>query len=223
MSALSWFALVGLNQPPPPPLSEQLPGFIAGGVLVLLGVRSAWKLSRVRLDLDTFGEHVLYAVHATARIGVWFVLAALFVGSVLVDDPLSLAWLILVVLGLAGAQLLTSFFLGRFHLPVARSANVHNPPAEGNGRSMSVEWVDPSPGPLESEKRGLTSEPGNPQPEAAEVESARVLANESRGALRQAGLADDQIRRLADEFVALDRGEGLPEFIEWAKGRAGRS
>ena len=50
-----------------------------------------------------------------------------------------------------------------------------------------------------------------------------MLANEARGALRQAGIQDEQIRRLADEFIALDRGEGLPEFIEWAKGRAGRS
>jgi hypothetical protein len=35
-----------------------------------------------------------------------------------------------------------------------------------------------------------------------------------------AGLSEEEIRRLADDFVAEDRGEDLGEFIEWAKGRA---
>jgi hypothetical protein len=78
-------------------------------------------------------------------------------------------------------------------------------------------------GPLEPEKRGETADPGHPQPEAAEVESARVLANEAREALRQAGLHDREIRRLADEYIALDRGENLGEFVAWAKARAPRN
>ena len=63
----------------------------------------------------------------------------------------------------------------------------------------------------------------NGQPEAAEVESARILANEARGELRAAGLAALQILRLADEYIALDRGEGVLEFIRWAKSRTGRA
>jgi hypothetical protein len=78
------------------------------------------------------------------------------------------------------------------------------------------------PGPLEPEKRGESSDPTLAQPEAAEVESARILANEAREALRGAGLSDALIRRLADEFIARDRGEGLPEFIEWANARVRR-
>src|SRR5205807_4617648 len=92
------------------------------------------------------------------------------------------------------------------------------PPPDGNGRGMTA--ADRTPGPLEPEKHGETSDPGHPQPEAAEVESARVLANQAREALRGAGLEDREIRRLADEYIALDRGEGLAEFVEWAKARA---
>jgi hypothetical protein len=77
------------------------------------------------------------------------------------------------------------------------------------------------PGPLEPEKRGETSEPGRPQPEAAEVESARLLANQSRSTLEREGLDFDDVRRLADEYVALDLGQDLDEFVRWARERSG--
>lgn len=76
--------------------------------------------------------------------------------------------------------------------------------------------LDEEPGPYAQEKLGDTSEPGHPQPEAAEVESARLLANQARDALEAQGLQEDEIRALADEYVALDLGEDLDEFIEWA-------
>ena len=82
--------------------------------------------------------------------------------------------------------------------------------------------TDQPPGPLEEEKSGETSEPGSPQPQAAEVESARLLANQARGRLQARGVSDEEIRRLADEYIALDRGEDLDGFIQWAEGR-GRS
>jgi hypothetical protein len=82
--------------------------------------------------------------------------------------------------------------------------------------------TDQPPGPLEEEKSGETSEPGTPQPEAAEVESARLLGNKARGRLQSSGLNDEQIRKLADEYIAQDRGEDLEAFIRWAEGR-GRS
>lgn len=85
------------------------------------------------------------------------------------------------------------------------------------------EDATPPAGGLEPEKRGETSDPGHPQPEAAEVESARLLANQAREGLRGLGLADVEIRRLADEYIALDRGEGLPEFVAWASERAARA
>ncbi len=73
-----------------------------------------------------------------------------------------------------------------------------------------------------TEKAGETSEPGRPQPEAAEVESARLLANQAREDLRGQGLMDEEIRRLADRYIAEDRGEDIGGFIEWAIRAAGR-
>jgi hypothetical protein len=76
-----------------------------------------------------------------------------------------------------------------------------------------------APGPLEPEKHGETSEPGSPQPEAAEVESARLLASQARSRLEGDGFAYDDIRRLADQYVALDLGQDLEAFISWARQR----
>ena len=72
------------------------------------------------------------------------------------------------------------------------------------------------PGRLADAKRGDTSDPGYPQPQAAEVESARLLANDARQALHAAGLSDTDIDRLADDFIAEDRGEATEPFIDWA-------
>ena len=52
------------------------------------------------------------------------------------------------------------------------------------------------------------------------MESARLLENQARSELRRAGLTDRQIRVLADEYIALDRGEDLDDFIGWARQRA---
>jgi hypothetical protein len=72
------------------------------------------------------------------------------------------------------------------------------------------------PGPHADEKIGPPGEGGRPEPEEAEVESARLLANDARDALRVRGFDDDEIRRLADEYIALDLGEDTDEFILWA-------
>jgi hypothetical protein len=77
------------------------------------------------------------------------------------------------------------------------------------------------PGPLASDKISGDSAPGRPEPDAEEVESARLLANQSREALRADGLDDEAIRRLADAHVALDLGEDTDDFIAWARERRG--
>jgi len=72
-------------------------------------------------------------------------------------------------------------------------------------------------------KEGATADPGHAQPEAAEVESARLLANDARERLRARGFDDEQIRRLADEFVA-SGGEGdVSAFLRWADQRGFRT
>lgn len=77
------------------------------------------------------------------------------------------------------------------------------------------------PGPLEPDKRAGDAEPGEVQPEAMEVESARLLANQAAPQLRSSGLTDDDVRRLADEFIARDRSEDLETFVVWARDHAG--
>ena len=75
------------------------------------------------------------------------------------------------------------------------------------------------PGPLEDQKHGQTADPGRPQPEASEVESARLLANQAREELEGDGVSWTEIRRLADAYIAEDRGTDLPGFLEWARAR----
>jgi hypothetical protein len=77
------------------------------------------------------------------------------------------------------------------------------------------------PRPTEPDKQGPTADPeGHAQPKAAEVESARLLANDARETLRAKGLKDDDIQRLADEFIALDKGQDVSDFIAWAQEHA---
>ena len=75
---------------------------------------------------------------------------------------------------------------------------------------------DVEPGEHAQEKIGPADEDGRPQPNAPEVESARLLANDALDALRVRGVSDEAIRRLADEYVALDLGEDTDAFILWA-------
>lgn len=77
------------------------------------------------------------------------------------------------------------------------------------------------PGPLAPDKMSEDSAPGRPEPDAEEVESARLLANDARATLRAEGLGDEEVRRLADAYVALDLGEDTADFIAWARERRG--
>ncbi len=51
------------------------------------------------------------------------------------------------------------------------------------------------------------------------MESARLLANSARATLHGDGLTDEEIRRLADAYVALDIGEDTEAFVAWARER----
>lgn len=66
-------------------------------------------------------------------------------------------------------------------------------------------------------KAGATSEPGHAQPEAAEVESARILENGASDTLEARGIDRDEIRRLADAYVAEGRAADLGAFIVWVQ------
>jgi hypothetical protein len=192
------------EQPPAP--SAHVPELVIGGILFLLGIRSLVKWMRTTFEAESVGVHALLLLHVAARVGLWFAFAGFFLGFALVDEVGSFVrWYLFVPLGLAGIQLMTGVFLSR---------------SPGNPSPMSTQKQPP--GPLEPEKHGETAESGHPQTEAAEIASASLLDNQARAELRHAGFSDADIRRLADEYVALDRGEDLDAFIAWAKDRAGR-
>src|SRR5437879_5846572 len=79
--------------------------------------------------------------------------------------------------------------------------------ARTKGKEVTMAPAEGQPRPHAPRKQGPTSDPGHPQPKAAEVESARLLMDQSREQLRAAGLDDEEIRRLADEFIAAHLGE----------------
>jgi hypothetical protein len=85
------------------------------------------------------------------------------------------------------------------------------------GSVLSSDDRDYPPGPLAGVKRAAAPDSDAPQPEAAEVESARLLANDARSTLRAAGVPDGDIDLLADDFIAEDRGEDTEAFIRWAQ------
>lgn len=180
---------------------------VLGAIFAFAGVRSLVSWMRRDFDAETFGEHVVFALHVTARVGLWFALALAFVGTAFVDEPQRFRWYAMVPISLAVIQVLTALYLGRGVTPESG----------GNGRAMRGE--DTTPGPLQEEKTGESADPTLPQPEAAEVESARLLENQARERLAGKGYSDDDIRRLADEYIALDRGEDLDAFVEWVRQR----
>jgi hypothetical protein len=82
--------------------------------------------------------------------------------------------------------------------------------------ALSSDDRDYPPGPLASVRRGATSDPDYPRPQATEVEGARLLANDARQTLRAADFSDEDIDRLADDFIAEDRGNETGALIDWA-------
>jgi hypothetical protein len=87
--------------------------FVIAGILGIFGLRSLAFWWRRDFRPESAGEQVVYVLHVTARVGMWFALAGFFVGFAVVDyDPQGrLGWYLLVLIGLAGTQLLTSFYL----------------------------------------------------------------------------------------------------------------
>lgn len=76
---------------------------------------------------------------------------------------------------------------------------------------------DPPERALEIDKQDPATPDSAPEPVAAEVESARLLANDARPILGAEGFGDQRIDELADAFIGKDLGEGLDEFLRWAR------
>lgn len=76
---------------------------------------------------------------------------------------------------------------------------------------------DPPRRAVDIDKQDPATPDSAPQPVAPEVESARLLANDARPVLGAEGFDDQRIDQLADAFISDDLGEGLPEFLRWAR------
>jgi hypothetical protein len=205
-----------LGQSPSPFPQPPAPGggvveLVIAGALFLLGVRSALRWFRTEFRAVSPREAFLYALHVSSRVAVWFSFAAVFLVLGLLDEPSRYRWFALIPIGLAGVQLLTGVRLAQGE---RGEPSVRGRP-DGKSPAMSSERF--SPGPLEPAKEGASADPGQLQPQAAEVESARLLANDAAEILVPEGYRREQVRRLADTWVAMDLGEDLEDFLAWAR------
>jgi hypothetical protein len=81
------------------------------------------------------------------------------------------------------------------------------------GRYQSA-MADPDPG--DPEDFDVASE----RPDLAQIEAARLLANDARPALTERGFDDDQIRNWAATYVAEEGGTAdVADFLEWIDAR----
>ena len=89
-------------------------------------------------------------------------------------------------------------------------------------RELPVD-TDPPARATSIDKQDPVTPDSAPEPVASEVESARLLANQSRRTLGAEGFSDERIDELASAFIAKDIGESVEEFVRWARveGRAG--
>ena len=91
----------------------RIAAFVVAAFLLLLGVRSLVRWFGTHFEAASGTEQLLYSLHVTARVGIWFALGAAFLGYALVDNPQEFTWFVAVPMVLAGTQLLTSVLLSR--------------------------------------------------------------------------------------------------------------
>lgn len=91
-------------------------------VLACLGVRSLVVWARRPFAGRDTVDHLLYAIHLTGRVGLWFAFAAMFLvfgtseaegGRGFVDEMNDQQWLLYVIAVLGAMQLLGGWFLSR--------------------------------------------------------------------------------------------------------------
>jgi hypothetical protein len=110
----------------------RIPELVIAVLLGLLGARSLVHWLRRPVDSSDPADHALFALHVTARVGMWLTLAGLFVilavvgttdpvsgreipavGQAFVDAAREYAWIYPVLVGIAAVQFVTGWFLGR--------------------------------------------------------------------------------------------------------------
>jgi hypothetical protein len=86
---------------------------VIGVILLLIGLWSLVKWMRTEFPAESRRDRILFAMHLTARVGLWFGFAAFFFGLALVDEPSGFTWFLVVPLALAGVQLITGVALSQ--------------------------------------------------------------------------------------------------------------
>lgn len=86
---------------------------VAGSILMMVGLWTAWSSVREAQPEGSGRDRVLMAVHETARAGWWLSLGGLFLAYGLVEDWAQVQWFVLVPIVMAGLRLLSATFLSR--------------------------------------------------------------------------------------------------------------
>jgi hypothetical protein len=86
-----------------------------------LGIRSLVYWIRRPFESRAIGDHLLFAMFVTGRVGLWFALAGIFVlyaltntqGRAFTDDARQYDWFVMVFVVLSAMQVIAGYFLGR--------------------------------------------------------------------------------------------------------------
>jgi hypothetical protein len=91
----------------------EIASLVLAGLFALGGIRSLARWLGRPLDSPSLRDQVLFAVNVTGRVGLWFALAGMFVGTALIEEFETFRWYLLVPLGMATLQLVSTVLLGR--------------------------------------------------------------------------------------------------------------
>ena len=86
---------------------------VVAGLLAVGGIWSFARWVRRPFLSTSLRDQVLYAVHLTGRVGLWFAMAGFFLGYGLLEEPQRFGWYVYVPIGMAILQLLSALALGR--------------------------------------------------------------------------------------------------------------
>jgi hypothetical protein len=94
---------------------------VVAAVFAALGVRAAVRIARQPFVGEDLTDHLLYAMHVTGRVGLWFTFALIFLvfgtsdaqGRAFGDEMRDQRWLLGVVLVMGALQFLGGYFLSR--------------------------------------------------------------------------------------------------------------
>ena len=95
--------------------------FVLASVLALMGLRSLVHWARRPLESGSLRDHVVFALWALSRAGLWFAVAGIFAisasihyrGRAFLDAWSRYRWYIMVPLACAVVQAFTSYALGK--------------------------------------------------------------------------------------------------------------